>query len=88
MHIHCPGQPGHGSLLLDNTAGEKVTRILQRFYEFREQEQKKLKENSSLTIGDVTTVNLTRLQVRLHYARLIHIIDPKYLIYTARHSQE
>ncbi|KAF2904641.1 hypothetical protein ILUMI_01525 [Ignelater luminosus] len=23
LHIHCPGQPGHGSLLLDNTAGEK-----------------------------------------------------------------
>ncbi|KAF2904640.1 hypothetical protein ILUMI_01524 [Ignelater luminosus] len=62
MHIHCPGQPGHGSLLLDNTAGEKVRRILNRFYEFREQEQKKLKGNSSLTIGDVTTVNLTRLR--------------------------
>lgn len=24
IHVHCTGQPGHGSLLLPNTAGEKV----------------------------------------------------------------
>lgn len=66
MHIHCPGHPGHGSLLLDNTAGEKVRKLLDRFYEFREQEQKKLRDNPSFTIGDVTTVNLTQLKVRIN----------------------
>jgi len=62
LFIHCPGQPGHGSLLLDNTAGEKVRYILNKFYDFRQQEKKKLEDNSSLTIGDVTTVNLTQLK--------------------------
>ncbi|KAF2893524.1 hypothetical protein ILUMI_12649 [Ignelater luminosus] len=58
MIIHCPGQPGHGSLLLDNTAGEKARKILDKFYEFREQERRKL-EDPNVTTGDVTTVNLT-----------------------------
>ncbi|KAF2886891.1 hypothetical protein ILUMI_19282, partial [Ignelater luminosus] len=58
LDLHCPGQPGHGSLLLDNTAGEKAKKILDKFYEFREQERKKL-ENPNVTTGDVTTVNLT-----------------------------
>ncbi|XP_023012522.2 aminoacylase-1 isoform X2 [Leptinotarsa decemlineata] len=62
MRFHCPGNPGHGSLLLENTAGEKVTYLLNKLYEFRKQEQQKLKDNPSWTIGDVTTVNLTQLQ--------------------------
>ncbi|KAJ3643732.1 hypothetical protein Zmor_026426 [Zophobas morio] len=60
LHIHCPGNPGHGSLLLENTAGEKVAYLLKKFYEFRNQEKQKLKDNPSWTIGDVTTVNLTQ----------------------------
>lgn len=58
-----PGQPGHGSLLLDNTPGEKVAYILNKFYEFRRAEQKKLKDNPTFTVGDVTTVNLTQIHV-------------------------
>lgn len=63
MHIHCPGNPGHGSLLLDNTAGEKVNYILNKFFEFRRREKQKLAENPTWTIGDVTTVNLTQMKV-------------------------
>lgn len=63
LHIHCPGQPGHGSLLLENTAGEKINYILNKFFEFRKQEQQKLKDNPTLNIGDVTTINLTQLEV-------------------------
>ncbi|KAK9892863.1 hypothetical protein WA026_022544 [Henosepilachna vigintioctopunctata] len=61
LHIHCPGQSGHGSLLMDNTPGEKVAYILNKFYEFRKSQQKLLKDNPSWTIGDVTTVNLTMM---------------------------
>ena len=57
------GQPGHGSQFLKNTAGEKLTKILQKFYEFRDSEEEKLKTNPNLRIGDVTTINLTILQV-------------------------
>lgn len=63
LHIHCPGNPGHGSLLLDNTAGEKVAYILNKFNTFRQNEKQKLLDNPSLTIGDVTTVNLTQMKV-------------------------
>jgi uncharacterized protein (UPF0218 family) len=31
--------------------------------DFREEERKKLVSNASLTVGDVTTVNLTQLKV-------------------------
>jgi len=61
--VHCPGTTGHGSLLLPATAGEKVRVIVDNFMDFREQEKKKLDSDPSLTIGDVTTVNLTQLKV-------------------------
>jgi hypothetical protein len=63
MLVHCPGTTGHGSLLLPDTAGEKVRIIIDHFTDFREQEKKKLDSDPSLTIGDVTTVNLTQLKV-------------------------
>lgn len=63
MDIHCPGTPGHGSILHDDTAGEKVSYILDKFFEFRRQEKLKLANNPHFTIGDVTTINLTKLRV-------------------------
>jgi hypothetical protein len=61
--VHCPGTTGHGSLLLPDTAGEKVRIIVDHFMDLREQGKKKLNSDPSLTIGDVTTVNLTKLKV-------------------------
>ncbi|XP_033221955.1 aminoacylase-1-like [Belonocnema kinseyi] len=58
IEIKCTGKPGHGSLLPDNTAGEKFTKIINRFMEFRAKEKARLKD-PSLKIGDVTSVNLT-----------------------------
>jgi len=63
MLVHCPGTTGHGSLLLPDTAGEKVCVIIEHFMDFREQEKKKLDSDPSLTVGDVTSVNLTKLKV-------------------------
>lgn len=53
------GAAGHGSLLLQNTAGEKLYRILSEYLQFRNKQYRKLIGNPKLTIGDVTTVNLT-----------------------------
>lgn len=64
IHLHCPGKPGHGSLLLEDTAGEKVAYILKKIYEFREEQIRKLHEKSILTNGDIFSVNLTRINVR------------------------
>lgn len=57
----CHGSTGHGSLLLENTAGEKMRYILDRMMDFRAQQVEKLKKNPEISIGDVTTVNLTIL---------------------------
>lgn len=65
VHFKCPGQTGHGSLLHKNTAGEKIRVLLDRFMEFREGEVLKLNADPSKTIGDVTTVNVTLLNVIL-----------------------
>ncbi|KAK3873823.1 hypothetical protein Pcinc_017148 [Petrolisthes cinctipes] len=60
--VTCRGQPGHGSQFLPETAGEKLRRIINSFMNFRDEEKQKLKDNPSLSLGDVVTVNLTMLE--------------------------
>ncbi|CAH0626768.1 unnamed protein product [Chrysodeixis includens] len=58
--VSCPGQPGHGSLLTSNTAGERLHYIISQFMTLRAQEKKKLDDGGGW-IGDVTTINLTQI---------------------------
>ncbi|XP_067855119.1 aminoacylase-1B-like [Heptranchias perlo] len=60
--VRCPGSPGHGSRFIENNAAEKVRRVINSFLDFREKEKKRLNLSECLTLGDVTTVNLTFLQ--------------------------
>lgn len=46
---------------MENTAAEKARYLINKFSDFRASEAKKLKDNSELTDGDVTSINLTRL---------------------------
>lgn len=62
IDVVCNGTTGHGSLLLKNTAGEKLRRFLDRIMDYRDDQAKKLENNPELTIGDVTTVNLTMMK--------------------------
>lgn len=62
VYFKCSGNAGHGSLLLKNTAGEKVNYLIGKFMEFRANEVQRLENNPELTIGDVTTVNLTMME--------------------------
>lgn len=55
------GTAGHGSLLLPQTAGEKLNYIVNKMTEFRTSQVKRLADDKSLFFGDVTTVNLTQL---------------------------
>ncbi|XP_053682847.1 aminoacylase-1B-like [Sabethes cyaneus] len=59
--FHISGTPGHGSLLLKDTAGQKARYIIDKLMDMREREVKKLEENPDLTIGDVTTINITMM---------------------------
>ena len=61
--MKCPGQPGHGSQFLKDTAGEKLRKVMNTFLAFRDQEEERLKKDPKLALGDVTTVNLTMLEV-------------------------
>ena len=60
--VHCPGDPGHGSLMLPNNAGTKIRVIIDRFMDLRVKELAKI-ESGKYKIGDVLSVNLTQLQV-------------------------
>nr|XP_012218382.1 PREDICTED: aminoacylase-1 isoform X2 [Linepithema humile] len=60
VEINCAGNPGHGSIMLDNTAGEKLRVIIDRFTDLRTVEKSKLKD-PKIKLGDVTSVNLTKI---------------------------
>ncbi|XP_004925487.1 aminoacylase isoform X1 [Bombyx mori] len=61
VKITCPGKSGHGSLLLPDNCGEKLRYIIDKFMDLRQESVKKLADNPQLTIGDVTSVNLTMI---------------------------
>ncbi|XP_018404330.1 PREDICTED: aminoacylase-1-like [Cyphomyrmex costatus] len=64
VEIKCMGSPGHGSIMLDNTAGEKLRIIIDRFTDFRASEKAKLSNDPTklvVTLGGVTSVNLTKI---------------------------
>lgn len=56
------GTTGHGSLLLKNTPGEKLRNLLDRFFDYRATQAARLSNDPELTIGDVTTVNVTMVE--------------------------
>lgn len=46
---------------MKDTAPERLRTLLDRFYDYRETQVLKLQDNPDLTIGDVTTVNITMI---------------------------
>uniref|UniRef100_A0A2S2PKJ6 N-acyl-aliphatic-L-amino acid amidohydrolase n=1 Tax=Schizaphis graminum TaxID=13262 RepID=A0A2S2PKJ6_SCHGA len=60
LQIKCSGTPGHGSLIHENTAGEKLQYIINKFMNWREHEKLRMK-TCKLNAGDVTSINLTML---------------------------
>lgn len=61
VHFTISGTPGHGSLLLPGTAGEKARKLIDKMMDFRQSEEQRLEANNEMTVGDVTTVNLTMM---------------------------
>jgi aminoacylase len=59
IHFLIKGTPGHGSLLHKDTAGEKLRYLLDKFLDLRKHSQQMLENNPDLTIGDVTSANIT-----------------------------
>ncbi|CAL8340640.1 unnamed protein product [Lota lota] len=65
--INCPGNPGHGSRFVENTAAEKLRSIINSFMDFRETEKLRLNMSQCFTLGDVTTVNMTMVKGGVAY---------------------
>lgn len=58
--ITASGHSGHASILFDDTAGEKLNYVVNKFMEFRKNETIKWKEQN-YPYGNVTSINLTIL---------------------------
>ena len=76
LKVTCNGSPGHGSRFLENTAAEKAQKVINRLLEFRAQEKLRLESNPQLTLGDVTTVNLTLMQGGVQ----VNVVPDKFVI--------
>lgn len=63
VKVTAKGNTGHSLILHENTAAEKLQTVINRLLEFRTQEKSRLESNPELTLGDVTTVNMTMLGV-------------------------
>jgi len=60
LKIMCSGNPGHASRFIKNSTPEKLRKILNQILDYRDTEEQKM-ESGCLTLGDVTTVNLTTI---------------------------
>uniref|UniRef100_A0A8D2CQ40 N-acyl-aliphatic-L-amino acid amidohydrolase n=1 Tax=Sciurus vulgaris TaxID=55149 RepID=A0A8D2CQ40_SCIVU len=61
------GKPGHGSRFIEDTAAEKLHKVVSSILAFREKERQRLQSNPHLKEGAVTCVNLTKLEGGVAY---------------------
>jgi len=61
IRITCEGQPGHGSMFIENTAAQKLQYIMNKFMGLRDANEKLYNANKEAGLGAVTTVNMTML---------------------------
>ena len=59
IKFKCTGNPGHGSRFIENTAAEKVRYLMNKLLDFRSEQKKIYESDDSLTLGDITTCNMT-----------------------------
>lgn len=62
VRVTSTGNPGHGSRFIEDTAAEKLNKVISSILAFREKEQQRLQSNPHLSEGAVTSVNLTKLE--------------------------
>ena len=55
------GKPGHGSRFIEDTAAAKVQFLINKLLSYRETQRKLFAASPEMTLGDVTTVNLTMM---------------------------
>lgn len=59
VYVDCYGESAHAAGLPDGTAAEQAAYMIRKMYRLRRAEVMRLKANKSLTLGEVTSINLT-----------------------------
>ncbi|XP_071484288.1 aminoacylase-1-like isoform X2 [Diadema antillarum] len=59
VEVTCTGKPGHGSQFIEDTAGEKLQKVITTFLNYREEEKARAKKCRML--GEVNTLNLNKI---------------------------
>uniref|UniRef100_A0A8C6W5D8 N-acyl-aliphatic-L-amino acid amidohydrolase n=1 Tax=Nannospalax galili TaxID=1026970 RepID=A0A8C6W5D8_NANGA len=67
VRVTSTGKPGHGSRFIEDTAVEKLHKVMSSILAFREKEKQRLQANPHLKEGAVTSVNLTKLEGGVAY---------------------
>lgn len=67
MRISSTGKPGHSSRFIEDTAAEKLHKVVSSVLAFREKERQRLQSDPHLKAGAVTSVNLTKLEGGVAY---------------------
>ncbi|XP_016045560.2 aminoacylase-1B isoform X1 [Erinaceus europaeus] len=67
VRVTSTGKPGHGSQFIEDTAAEKLHKVVSSILAFRQKEQQRLQSNPRLTLGSVTSVNLSKLEGGVAY---------------------
>ncbi|XP_064352551.1 aminoacylase-1 isoform X2 [Camelus dromedarius] len=67
VQVTSTGKPGHGSRFIEDTAAEKLHKVVSSILAFREKERQRLQSNPQLKEGTVTSVNLTKIEGGVAY---------------------
>ncbi|KAI2529920.1 aminoacylase 1 [Homo sapiens] len=67
VRVTSTGRPGHASRFMEDTAAEKLHKVVNSILAFREKEWQRLQSNPHLKEGSVTSVNLTKLEGGVAY---------------------
>jgi len=60
--VTAKGSTGHASILHENTAAEKIQKVMNKMLSIRETEKSRFLKDK-LDLGDVTSINMTMLGV-------------------------
>ena len=61
VKFHISGNPGHGSRFIEGAPGEKAQYLINKLLNYREKERKIMESDPNMTLGEVTTINLTMM---------------------------
>ncbi|XP_055269914.1 aminoacylase-1 [Moschus berezovskii] len=67
VRVTSTGKPGHASRFIEDTAAEKLHKVVSSILAFREKERQRLQSDPQLKEGAVTSVNLTILEGGVAY---------------------